>query len=101
MSGEPYIAHPLEAALFLAELNLDAHTIIAALLHDVMEDCEVAFTEIEASFGTEVARLVDGVTKLTRMNYRLPGSLENGVEPSDDADTLYAESLRKMLVAMA
>jgi GTP diphosphokinase / guanosine-3',5'-bis(diphosphate) 3'-diphosphatase len=101
MSGEPYIAHPLEAALFLAELNLDAHTIIAALLHDVMEDCEVAFAEIEASFGTEVARLVDGVTKLTRMNYRLPGSLEIGVEPSDDADTLYAESLRKMLVAMA
>ena len=101
MSGEPYIAHPLEAALFLAELNLDASTIIAALLHDVMEDCGVTFQEIESRFGNEVAKLVDGVTKLTRMDYRLPGSSSNGSDNTDDPDNLYSESLRKMLVAMA
>ena len=101
MSGEPYIAHPLETALFLATLNLDASTIIAALLHDVIEDCGVTFQEIESRFGPEVAKLVDGVTKLTRMDYRPPGANGNGAEPSDDGDSLYAESLRKMLVAMA
>jgi GTP pyrophosphokinase len=100
-SGEPYIAHPLEAALFLADLNLDADTIIAALLHDVMEDCGVTFQEIEDRFGTDVACLVDGVTKLTRMDYRPPGHSSNGADSSDYADNLYAESLRKMLVAMA
>jgi GTP pyrophosphokinase len=104
MSGEPYIAHPLEAAIFLADLNLDANTIMAALLHDVMEDCGVTYQEIADQFGEEVAKLVDGVTKLTRMDYRPPGSSTNGangVEASDYADNLYAESLRKMLVAMA
>ena len=101
MSGEPYIAHPLEAALFLAELNLDTSTIIAALLHDVMEDCGVTFQEIESRFGNEVAKLVDGVTKLTRMDYRLPGSGTDGADSADDVDHLYYESLRKMLVAMA
>ena len=100
-SGEPYIAHPLEAAQFLADLNLDGSSICAALLHDVMEDCGVTFEEIEGRFGYEVARLVDGVTKLTRMDYRLPGIEANGVHPTDDPDRLYAESLRKMLVAMA
>jgi GTP pyrophosphokinase len=101
VSGEPYIAHPLEAALFLAELNLDTSTIIAALLHDVMEDCGVSFQEIESRFGNEVAKLVDGVTKLTRMDYRLPGSGTDGADSPDDVDHLYYESLRKMLVAMA
>ncbi len=101
MSGEPYIAHPLEAALFLADLNLDTSTIIAALLHDVMEDCGVTFQEIESRFGNEVAKLVDGVTKLTRMDYRLPGSSTDGTDATDDVDHLYYESLRKMLVAMA
>ena len=67
MSGEPYIAHPLEAALYLADLNLDADTIMAALLHDVIEDCGVTFQEIESRFNNQVAKLVDGVTKLTRM----------------------------------
>ena len=100
MSGEPYIAHPLEAALFLADLNLDTNTIIAALLHDVMEDCGVTFKDVESRFGLEVAKLVDGVTKLTRMDYRIPdevGSPESSPQQSD----LYSESLRKMLVAMA
>ena len=100
-SGEPYIAHPLEAAAFLAELNLDGHTICGALLHDVIEDCNVTFDDIERRFGRDVAKMVDGVTKLTRMDYRLPGTETNGINPLDDPDKLYAESLRKMLVAMA
>jgi GTP pyrophosphokinase len=99
-SGEPYIAHPLETALFLADLHLDVGTIIAALLHDVMEDCGITFTNLETRFGPEVARLVDGVTKLTRLDSRFHDSA-NGATPADDADRLYAESLRKMLVAMA
>ena len=98
MSGEPYIAHPLEAANFLAELKLDADTIMAALLHDVIEDCEITYDEIKDSFGEPVAKLVDGVTKLTRMDYRLPGDTASD---QSDSDLLYAESLRKMLVAMA
>ena len=102
-SGEPYIAHPLEAAVFLADLNLDVHTLCGALLHDVMEDCGVGFDDIKGRFGPEVAKLVDGVTKLTRMDYpRSPGADRNGaLPPLDDPDKLYAESLRKMLVAMA
>ena len=98
MSGEPYIAHPLEAANFLAELKLDSDTIMAALLHDVIEDCEITYDEIKDSFGEPVAKLVDGVTKLTRMDYRLPGDTTSD---QSDSDLLYAESLRKMLVAMA
>ena len=100
-SGEPYIIHPLQAAAFLADLNLDCHTICAALLHDVIEDCAVTFDDIEEAFGPEVAKMVDGVTKLTRMDYRLPGADLNTVYPLDDPDKLHAESLRKMLVAMA
>ena len=101
MSGEPYIAHPMEAALYLADLNLDSETIIAALLHDVMEDCNVSFQEITDLFSPEVAKLVDGVTKLTRMNYQPPGSKAIGTASADETVNLYAESLRKMLVAMA
>ena len=101
VSGEPYIAHPLQAAMILADLNLDANTVVAALLHDVMEDCGVTYQDIESRFSGEVAKLVDGVTKLTRMDYRLPGSGVDGSSPPADQDQLYAESLRKMLVAMA
>ena len=100
-SGEPYIIHPLQAASFLADLNLDCHTICAALLHDVMEDCGVTYEDISRAFDPEVAKMVDGVTKLTRMDYRLPGSDAASLYASDDPDRLYAESLRKMLVAMA
>ena len=100
LSGEPYIAHPLQTALFLANLNLDSHTIIAALLHDVVEDCEVTLEEISSRFGEEVSQLVDGVTKLTRMDVRFQQS-SNGLDLSDEQDQLYSESLRKMLVAMA
>ena len=69
-SGEPYIAHPLETAVFLADLRLDSDTIIAALLHDVVEDCGVTLEEVEARYGPEVTSLVDGVTKLTNLNTR-------------------------------
>ena len=100
-SGEPYIAHPLETALYLADLRLDAHTIVAALLHDVVEDCGVTLEEVEERFGPESAKLVDGVTKLTRMDARLHVSSDSSQDRPDDQDNLYAESLRKMLVSMA
>ena len=100
-SGEPYIAHPLETALFLADLHLDSHTIIAALLHDVVEDCGVTLDEVEARFGAESAKLVDGVTKLTRMDARFHGPTGLGMDHGDEQDSLYAENLRKMLVSMA
>jgi len=100
MSGEPYIAHPLETALFLADLHLDAHTLIAALLHDVVEDCGITLEELDTRFGHEVTKLVDGVTKLTRLDVQFK---ESGAESdfAEEQDHLYAESLRKMLVAMA
>ena len=103
LSGDPYIVHPLAAATILADLFLDPDTIIAALLHDVVEDCSVTVDELESRFGVDVARLVDGVTKLTRVDYRPPGPghlNENGSGVAS-AENLYAESLRKMLVAMA
>ena len=98
ISGDPYIVHPLAAATILADLHLDPDTIIAALLHDVVEDCGVTVEALDQRFGPDVARLVDGVTKLTRVDYRPPGVNGN---TATDAENLYAESLRKMLVAMA
>lgn len=98
LSGDPYIVHPLAAATILADLYLDPDTIIAALLHDVIEDCGVVMADLEGRFGKDVARLVDGVTKLTRVDYRPRDSEVKGGAPLEN---LYAESLRKMLVAMA
>ena len=96
LSGEPYVEHPINTALFLADLNLDATTLAAALLHDVIEDCDVSYDEVLAKFGPEVSRLVDGVTKLSKMDLMASeGVLRNGYEEGQ------AESLRKMLVAMA
>jgi len=92
-SGEPYLQHPLETAAILADLKLDATSIAAALLHDVPEDCGVPMEEIEAKFGPEVAKLVDGVTKLSHISGQ--------VVDKPSRDDLQAESLRKMLVAMA
>ena len=101
-SGEPYIAHPLEIALFLSsELRLDEETIAASLLHDVVEDCDVSLDELSQQFSPEIAKLVDGVTKLTRLDSRIHDPLGFLPDGSDDPDSLYAESLRKMLVAMA
>lgn len=86
-SGEPYIMHPLATAQKLAEMRLDMPTIIAGLLHDIPEDTEVTLAEIEKNFGKEIARLVEGITKLGKLKYR-------GMER-------YAENLRKMFVAMS
>ena len=68
-SGEPYINHPLAVAETLASLHMDTATIVAALCHDVSEDCGVPMSELESRFGREVARLVDGVTKLDKMQF--------------------------------
>jgi GTP diphosphokinase / guanosine-3',5'-bis(diphosphate) 3'-diphosphatase len=87
-SGEPYITHPLAVATILAELRLDAVTLAAALLHDVVEDTKVTDDELVRQFGTEVAALVDGVTKLKRIKF-------------DSTEEQQAENLRKMFMAMA
>jgi len=87
-SGEPYITHPVAVAGILAELGLDAETIIAAILHDTLEDTELSREALAAEFGEVVAELVDGVTKLDKMQF--------GTRQEADA-----ESFRKMLLAMA
>ena len=101
MSGGPYIEHPLQIALFLADMQMDVTTIVAALLHDVMEDCGVTNKELKESFGEDVAKLVDGVTKLTRIDLRLMGKEDPQQGSAFQEQRLQAESLRKMLVAMA
>ncbi len=93
-SGEPYLEHPLQTALILVELRMDASTLAAALLHDVPENCGVPVSEIEAKFGADIAKLVDGTTKLGKFSWRGPGK---GVT----AGQQQAENLRKLLVAMA
>ena len=85
LSGEPFIEHPLQTAIFLADLKLDANALAAALLHDVVEDCDVSSEELEEKFGSEVARLVDGVTKLTQTELM---SEEPGQEPGPLRGTL-------------
>ena len=92
-SGEPYEEHPLQTALTLAELQLDATALAAALLHDVPENCDIPISEIEAKFGKEVAKLVDGTTKL--------GKLSRSGRRGEEESELQLENLRKMLVAMA
>jgi len=91
-SGEPYIIHPLCVAIILAELELDKETIVAGLLHDVVEDTVMTEDEIAMEFGGEVALLVDGVTKLGQLSYK--------ADQVDKVD-LQAENLRKMFLAMA
>jgi GTP pyrophosphokinase len=93
-SGDPFIEHPLAAAISCAELQLDVPVLQAALLHDVVEDCDVDSEEIAKNFGDEVAKLVDGVTKLGSL--ALPS-----VSPASAADEVQAENLRKMFIAMA
>ena len=97
-SGGPYIQHPIQVAHFLADLHLDATTLASALLHDVVEDCGVTVEELRQQFGPDVARLVDGLTKLTRLDM-IAG--EAASQPARRSDSDQAESLRKMLVAMA
>ncbi|MFH0914072.1 MAG: RelA/SpoT family protein, partial [Chloroflexota bacterium] len=92
-SGEPYIEHPIQVALILAELQMDASTLAAALLHDVIENCNIPVSQIEAKFGPEVAKLVDATTKLGRLSWQAPE--EAAVRE------VQANNIRKMLVAMA
>ena len=68
-SGEPYISHPLNVAYILSEMHADRDTICAALLHDTLEDCDVSKEEIAKLFNKDIANLVDGVTKLSKMNF--------------------------------
>lgn len=98
-SGEPFIEHPIATALRLADMRLDTTTIQAALLHDVMEDCGVSFKEIETQFGVDVAKLVDGVTKLKRLDMISENSAM--LRQISTPEATRAASLRKMLVAMA
>ena len=97
LSGDPYIQHPLQTSLFLADLRQDAATLAAALLHDVIEDCHVPREELAQRFGPDVARLVDGVTKLARLDALAPADGRTGT----DDDATRAEGIRKMLLAMA
>lgn len=87
-TGEPYITHPLSVALILAEMRMDPQTIVAAILHDVIEDTDIEKKDIIESFGQEVADLVDGVTKLTQIEF-------------ENRAIAQAENLRKMMMAMA
>jgi len=98
-SGEPYINHPLAVAETLASIHMDTATIVAALCHDVTEDCGVPLTELESRFGREVARLVDGVTKLDKMQF-LHVEGDDG-RPKLNGQDLWAENMRKMFLAMA
>jgi len=92
-NGEPYLEHPLNTAMILAEFHLDAETLAAALLHDVPEDCGISLGEIESKFGSQVVKLVDGVTKLNKLASRAgTGEAKSKVQ---------AENLRKMLMASA
>ncbi len=91
-SGEPYIIHPLCVAIVLADLEMDKETIVAGLLHDVVEDTKYTHEDIEREFGGDVALLVDGVTKLDKLKYK---------GGAGDKLDLQAENLRKMFLAMA
>ncbi|MDP4120619.1 MAG: bifunctional (p)ppGpp synthetase/guanosine-3',5'-bis(diphosphate) 3'-pyrophosphohydrolase [Bacillota bacterium] len=88
VSGVPYILHPTSVACILADLGMDTDSIVAALLHDVVEDTEVTIDDIKAEFGNEIAQLIDGVTKLGKIPY-------------STKEEQQSENLRKMLIAMA
>lgn len=87
-SGEDYIIHPFNVALILAEMNMDTPTIIAGLLHDTIEDTDITYDDVKKEFGVEIAELVDGVTKLKKLNYKTKKEKQ-------------AENIRKMVLAMA
>lgn len=92
-SGAPFIEHPLQTSIELAGLQLDASTLAAALLHDVPEDCNIPLDELEKRFGPEISKMVDGVTKLSKITWRRDVAISS--------QETQAENLRKMLIAMA
>ena len=87
-SGEPYITHPLQVALYLSDLSMDLETIIAAILHDLIEDTDITYKNIKKEFGSDVANIVDGVTKLDKIQY-------------NSNEEAKAEAIRKMVIAMS
>ncbi len=87
-SGEPYITHPLHVAIYLSDLNFDKETIAAALLHDLIEDTEITYNDLKKNFGSEVADIVDGVTKLDKIKY-------------NSNEEAKADAIRKMVIAMS
>jgi GTP pyrophosphokinase len=88
MSGEPYVTHPLNVALIIADFKLDLPSIVTGLLHDVVEDTHASLPEVQGQFGSEVARLVDGVTKVSKITFLSRAEKQ-------------AENFRKMIIAMA
>jgi guanosine-3',5'-bis(diphosphate) 3'-pyrophosphohydrolase len=97
LSGDPFITHPVETAIIVADLHLDETSLAAALLHDVPEDCGIPFSEIESRFGAEVSRLVEGVTRLDKISSQVHGAGLKNIGESE----AQVESLRRMFVAMA
>ena len=89
-SGEPYVIHPIRVAQYLADLELDLESIIAGLLHDVIEDTYLTTEDIQGMFGEDVATLVNGVTKLKQLKYE-----------TTDKEEIQAENYRKLFLAMA
>ncbi|MEJ7553456.1 MAG: bifunctional (p)ppGpp synthetase/guanosine-3',5'-bis(diphosphate) 3'-pyrophosphohydrolase, partial [Aquificaceae bacterium] len=87
-SGEPYVVHPLEVAIILAELDMDIDTVVAGLLHDVLEDTETTYEELKENFGKDVADIVEGVTKLGKIHFK-------------DVETQKAENYRKLILAFS
>ena len=106
-SGEPYIIHPLTTAIILATMRMDPTTLVAALLHDVVEDTAVALAEVEAEFGHAVAHLVDGVTKVGNFSRQQIDLVEErhgeseGKRKADNQHRRQAENVKKMFMAMA
>ena len=98
-SGEPYIIHPLYVSIILADLELDKETIVAGLLHDVVEDTIMTDEQIEEMFGADVALLVDGVTKLEKLNFH--GDKHGDKDKDAEKLERQAENLRKMFLAMS
>ncbi len=87
-SGEPYITHPLHVAIYLSELSMDIETIVSAILHDLIEDTDITYNDIKKEFGKEIADIVDGVTKLDKINY-------------NSKEEAKADAIRKMVIAMS
>ena len=94
LSGEEYLSHPLRVAYFLSELGLDIATVVAGILHDTIEDTPTTYKDLEKEFGKDIAFLVEGVTKLSKIEY-------DGNPNEKKSNTDHLNSLKKMFFAMA